>query len=396
MNANRGDSGVEGGKKLCYYLVIFYLLIDFARIQDIIPFPFRPGLFVIISMSIFVVFHNLYFFKDKQIKLIWLFFLLLSLYIPFCTNTFKAYTTAKAILMYMPYILSVIYCIDSIERLKKFMTVQVLIMIYVAISGLLNKGIGTGGYFSDENDLSLYINLMLPTCYFLFFFARKKLEKLMYGAGVIFGLASVILSFSRGGFVGLVAIAFVIWLFSPKKMMSLTVLVVLSVLIFLISGDSYLVEMSTVTDTRESTAQWRLMAWASGWRMFIDNPLGVGGSNFPYRFPEYQPEGLSRLMGGRPAHSLWFTLFPEVGIFGTLLYFILMFRNYKDLKMVSVLLRSEQSDKRYLGFLAIATIAGFAGFFTSGTFLSVLYYPYFWYMTALVVVIRRITLAYDL
>ena len=54
--------------------------------------------------------------------------------------------------------------------------------------------------------------------------------------------------------------------------------------------ESYISEMNTITDTSESTASWRLMAWSKRLRMFFDNPLGVRGNNFLVRLPELQPE----------------------------------------------------------------------------------------------------------
>ena len=120
-------------------------------------------------------------------------------------------------------------------------------------------------------------------------------------------------------------------------------------------------------------------------RMFIDNPLGVGGNNFQVRFPEYQSKIFKRGMWGRVAHSLWFTLISELGIFGILIFFMLLYYNVRDIIFLKNFRLDNREDLKYLNVLSLATFASFAGYFASGTFLSVLYYPHYWYLTAILV-----------
>jgi hypothetical protein len=42
-------------------------------------------------------------------------------------------------------------------------------------------------------------------------------------------------------------------------------------------------------------------------------------------------------------------------------------------------------DLLYLQYFSRGTIASFAGYFASGTFLSVLYSPHYWYLTGIIV-----------
>jgi uncharacterized membrane protein len=76
---------------------------------------------------------------------------------------------------------------------------------------------GPGNYFQDENDVALYINIWLPFCFYLLLIEKKKFHRLIYLTGLLSGLLAIVISFSRGGFVGLVAVGIVIWSFSKKK-----------------------------------------------------------------------------------------------------------------------------------------------------------------------------------
>ena len=159
----------------------------------------------------------------------------------------------------------------------------------------------------------------------------------------------------------------------------------LALLMFVFGGDSFRKDIGTITDTKESTANERLLSWEAGWAMFLDNPLGVGGSNFPIHFPEYQSKEFERVMWGRAAHSLWFTLIPETGIFGILIFFLIIRLNLQDIKYLYGFRENDLFSK-----FAITLYASFAGFFCAATFLSALYYPLFWYSTVLVVSARKI------
>ena len=124
--------------------------------------------------------------------------------------------------------------------------------------------------------------------------------------------------------------------------------------------------------------------------MFLDNPLGVGGNNFQVRFEEYQSGWFQRGMWGRVAHSLWFTLISELGIIGIIIYFRLLYYNLKDIFVLKKIKASSNDELRYLHYLSLAFITSFVGYFVSGTFLSVLYYPHYFYVTAMIVASRNL------
>lgn len=377
-----------------FIFVIVYLAIDYIRIQDVVPFLryIKPGMLIILALTLFFIFQgSIKYINARQTRLIAFFILILIAYVPFARNNFLAWTAAKTMLLYIPFIFSVICCVSSIDRLKILIFGLICIMIYISLYSLGHAGRGSGGYFLDENDLSLFINIWLPFCYFLFLLEKRRLMKALYALGFILGIMSVVVSFSRGGFVGLIAMSAVLWYFSPKKMLTLTIVAICALIIFMVGGETYLEEIYTVTDVQEGTADARINSWKSACDMFLDNPLGVGGNNFQARFPEYQDDRFHRGMWGRVAHSIWFTLIPETGILGTLIFLLLLRCNIKDIFTIKRL-SSLYNDPgaRYLYHVSLAMIASLAGFFASATFLSVLYYPHYWYMTAIIITVVRL------
>jgi hypothetical protein len=377
--------------RIWWFFYILYLIVDYARPQSILPIDFlRLGLVSTVVLAIFVVLRKCFFFTIRQVRLLWLFTALLALHVPFAFNTYYAFHAAKTMLLFMPFILSTVYLISTIERLRNLVYFFLLLMIAMTVQSFLNFGKGYGGWFCDENDLSLYITMWLPFCFFLFVAEKRVVRRVICATGLVIGILSIIVSFSRGGFVGLVVTFFFIWLFSPRKILSLCIIGLLIALMIIFGSESYWDEMATVTDTSESTARARLYSWLSALEMFGDYPLGVGGNNFQARFPDYQRERFSRGMWGRVSHSLWFTLIPELGIFGILIFFALMYYNFRDVLLLKKLPHQVNENIRYIHYLSLALIASMAGFFAAGTFISVLYYPHYWYMTGLIVSTIRI------
>lgn len=375
-----------------FFFTLLYLIIDYGRPQDILSIGFlKPGMIMTLILIWFLISKGkTILFHIKQIKMIWLFIMLLAAYIPFAVNNYFAYMTTKSMFLFMPFILSTIICVNSIDRLKKSIFIYVCIMIYISVYSILHLGMGSGNYFHDENDVSLYINMWIPFCYFLFFAETEKLKRIIYAGGLFIGVAGVVNSFSRGGFVGLVSIGAVCWLYSKKKLASLIVISLLALMVYSYAGDTYWTRMNTIKDTDEGTAVERKESWKTGWKMFLDNPLGVGGNNFPVRFPEYQTDYFQKGMWGRVAHSLWFTLMPELGILGIIIYVSLLYYNLKDIIFLRNINIENNPDLKYLHALSGAFLASFAGYFSSGTFLSVLYYPHYWYITGIIVAATRI------
>lgn len=379
-----------------FFFTLLFLVVDYARPQDILPIGFmRPGLIIILILVYFIISNNgLSLGMSKQTKMIWCFVVLLAVYVPFATNNHMAFITTKSMLLYMPFIISTIICVNSIERLRKIIFVYIALMFYVTIYAILHAGRGSGNYFHDENDIALYMNMCIPFCFFLFLSEREITKKIFYGAGMLLGLVTVVVTSSRGGFLGLLCVAATLWIFSPKKIISLLIICILGIGMYIYCGEEYRADMSTVTDTKENTAKSRLLSWEAGWDMFLAHPLGVGGNNFPWNFHYYQSKEFTRGMGGRQAHSLWFTLIPELGIFGIVIYFVLLYYNLKDIFYLKKIKVGNNPDLRYLHLYSLAFIASLVGFFVSATFISVLYYPHYWYMTALIVATVRISTNY--
>jgi O-antigen ligase len=138
--------------------------------------------------------------------------------------------------------------------------------------------------------------------------------------------------------------------------------------------------------------------------MFLDNPiLGVGQGNFPYVFGKYELEVTGsdesfhgRSVAGRQAHSIYFTMLPELGIIGTGIFIGMIIYIFKDLKTIRF--RSSQQNKgsspilnnNY--FLALGLEGALVAYLASGAFISILYYPNLWILMGFVLSLKKIAI----
>lgn len=376
-----------------FTLAVLYLIFDYARPQSLVPFIglFRPILVCTVFLLFALVIQGA--FKDawsRQTKLLFMFNLLIMAYIPFARNNMAAFQTSMGMLVFIPFILAVIASVNTVPRLRKFINIIIMIMFFQSLYALTHGGLGLGAYFQDENDIALFINMWLPFCFFLYSQAESPKIKLLYAAGMFTGLASIIISFSRGGFIGFVAMGAMAWFYSSKKVLAVFMVGIFAFMVYVLGGAQYMDEMSTISDTKEKTANERIMTWGAAWRMFLDNPLGVGGNNFQKSFHRYQSKEFKRGMWNRVAHSLWFTLLPELGIIGVIIFFTLLWYNLKDIFILKRLPDSENKDVKYLRAISLAFLVSLVGFFATASFLSVLYYAHYWYLTGIIAASAKI------
>lgn len=185
----------------------------------------------------------------------------------------------------------------------------------------------------------------------------------------------------------------------------------------LAAPDAYWERIKSTTDEENlsseggGTGAARLYTWGIGWEMFLHNPIiGVGQGNFPWTFEEYQGDRTwdGKSLAGRAAHSLYFTLLPELGMAGLVIFLGMLVNSFKDLKWVSLMAveYGEKRDHRAKAmdhmqevrrrnklrnalFVARALEGAFIGYLVASTFVSTLYYPTFWILVAFSVALRN-------
>ena len=388
-----------------FYLIIIYLFLEYGRPQMLVPFLrfFHLPLITIVLLTLSLFFTGKLNLKDNQTIVFMLILFEMVIHGPIAVNNYWAFQVFYSMVAtYFAY-LAIINIIDTEYKYNKLIKFWLLIFIFLAIFGYFNAnlhiakryrtGIGVGGFLGDANDFSMALNMILPFALFGIFTAKKKIEKAYFIILIFLFVFVIIITESRGGFIGLASVLLYSWIRSNKKLILGSLMLMLLLLAFIAAPPTYWDEVRSIStenteENRYGTGAQRVYAWKIGWRIFLDNPIiGVGQGNYPWRVGETEDimgvQWQQRSLAGRAAHSLYFTLLPELGIVGVVLFICLIVFSIKDLSYIKKVLKAKyciysEDESKKIYFLVLALEGSLIGFLTSSTFISTLYYPSFW------------------
>ncbi|WP_144392674.1 O-antigen ligase family protein [Pleionea sediminis] len=393
--------------KWYFIILIAFVFFDLVKPQDFIPglgmFSF-PMLLTLALSFIFVIEKKSYLRQDKGYILFILFWVLVSASILYATNTRATYGASMLLFWIgLSFVFPLAAILNNQEKLEKFIFFWLIANVMLALVVIRNGGTGPGGYMRDENDVCLALIMALPYAYFgLFMDNITKKQKALITLAAIIILTAILVTQSRGGLLGLVAVIGMFTLMSKRPVKNgllilLCTAIIGGTIISMLPPD-YISDMAGITNTEDSTADERLWSWSIGWVMYLENPFfGTGAANYPWTnhfYYEMSPmwEPGRRFMGGRAAHSVYFTVLPELGTLGTILFFAVIkviYNRCRDVrKSLSSHLDVTEFKKFYLLFSAY--LCSLIGFLIAGAFISVLYYPFIWYLLGMTLVSHRI------
>jgi O-antigen ligase len=394
--------------RLGFVLLACYFVLEYTRLTTVLPFlgAVRFQLVILILLVIVTLRAGVgSMFKLPAVRLMLAFALLCAFGVLYAPNTRAAFNQMMNILTYVfTGFLPLLAFVRNMSRLRLFLKIWVFSVGFVSVWAITHGGAGPGGFLTDENDCALVLVVALP---FALAFSFSKSESalmrwFMRGTAALLFLG-VVATFSRGGFLGLVAALGTAFLLSKKKLkiigMFLALALPLSVIAPFVIPDKYVAEMETISDKQDSTRLNRLYFWKLAWMMYQQNPVvGVGAGNYPWTVNLYEaqlpPDQIYRhqYSGGRQCHSLYFTSLSELGTVGSVIVLMLFGRALKSGFAVRHARFEIDEDLRRL---SVAFITACAGFAITAAFISVLYYPPLWHMIAFGATLQALAIQAD-
>jgi O-antigen ligase len=293
--------------------------------------------------------------------------------------------------------------IDTRARLRSFMKLLIFCGVFVAASAVLNyfrgaTGVnnsgelvriaGYGTFFSNPNELAMTVNLIMPFAVVFGLTSRgiKRLAFFLIAALLAF---AVVVSFSRGGFLGLVAIGGVLLWKAGRGRRFVTICAsVLIVGAFVVSMPSgYGDRIFTILHTNEdktNSAQERQQLLARGLDVIAHHPIiGVGVGN-------YGIYSIHQLV----AHNSYIEIAAELGLTGFAAYLVLIFAPLRSLRRIereTYARRAAWSDaERETYYISVGLQAVIISYAVCSFFQSAQYTWYLYYLVAYAASLRRI------
>ncbi|NNE66276.1 MAG: hypothetical protein HKN33_06895 [Pyrinomonadaceae bacterium] len=244
-------------------------------------------------------------------------------------------------------------------------------------------GVNIGGMFGNPNDLALHLVTMVPLAVALGVASRSVLAKLCYFTMSGLFVAGIMVTYSRGGFIGLMCVAgFLIWKLSKEnRLQVIAVAIVFFALFIALAPGNYGMRLLSIFDPSldgvGSRNQRRDLLFRSI-LVSIRNPWGIGIGNFPI-------VGIRNLV----SHNSYTQVSSELGLLGLAAYLVFLISPFRRLAAIERRLQ-DRDEGRWFYFLAIGFQASLIGFCVSSFFVSVAYNWFIYYLIAYAVAFRRI------
>jgi O-antigen ligase len=393
----RADASRQDRLGFFFPLLLAYPLFEYCRPEYPLGIPMLLSSLVLVGW--------LFDANKKWHAQTWCFLALIAL---MCVGTLLAANTPSALTQ--TYFMAVtllgtcvplIHFATSLRKIRLFINALLWAFVYCALYSITHGGVGPG--WQDENYAAALMSMAFPFAYFSIFVAERVLTRMAFAIAAALFVAATVVSFSRGGFLGMAAVLLYCLIRSPKRWPMFLVGPALAIAIAISATPAYWTEMETISDTHEKTAELRLDLWKIAFRMFQANPLtGVGPANFVWNVGDYQSaEQFARyqrsLAATLVAHSLYFELLAELGLAGVIVLGATLYRDAVDLRFVARETTEEHEsaspcpgDVRRARYYERAIAGSFIGVLVCGGFVSILYYSYLWILTAMAVSLKEV------
>jgi putative inorganic carbon (HCO3(-)) transporter len=295
-----------------------------------------------------------------------------------------------------------IVLINSRKRLYWVMLVSAGSLGLLALKDAL-FGIRTGGEFrvwgppdsflTDNNAFGLAINVSLPI---LFLLAREEKRRwLRLGLYLCFvaGVISVLLTYSRGGLLGLAMVLGSLTLYSRHKSLAIGMMIVTAGLVLCFAPPSWMDRMGEFAHGNlDATANQRLVSWGTAWNFAHDYPvMGGGFETLPdiTIYQRYQPRPLPDGLPSSGPHSIYFQLLADQGFVGLGLFLTLTACCFWTLRRVRWI-AGRFDHTRYLVNYSVMLEIAMLAFLTSGAFLGFIYLDLIYQVIGTIIVLKAL------
>ena len=258
--------------------------------------------------------------------------------------------------------------------------------------------IGTVG---DNNGVALALLMVIPFMLYLIRYTAERWVRITMWVTVGLGVVTVIATYSRGGFVGMLVLGLMLLKGSKYKIRAITAVALIGVVLIAFAPETYLDRINTIRDASDDNSfATRLVAWKINYLLALDHPfIGTGmygslswpnwikhaGDATTFLFPS--PLVLKTFV----AHSIYFQALGDTGFVGFFLFVLML--GIGLLKTVKTQ-RAARKDPalEWAGDLARATQISLVVYCVTGAALSLIYFELLYILLAVISRNHRTTL----
>jgi len=395
--------------------VTFILLFVFSIILYFRPYELIPALSGFKTMAFYVGIVTLavYFItqlalegnltaRPREVNMVLLLGVAGLLSIPMAIDPSEAWTTFSEFLIKTILIFIVLVNVLRTEkRIKLLIYLALAVSIYLCYhvindyrAGVFKLGMAETstqrvegaikGLFDNSNDLALHLVTMIPIAFVLGLENKNPLRKIVFWGTTLLMISAVIITFSRGGFIGLIVMAFVLVrkIGRRNKTMAMAALVLGVVFFLAVMPGAYAGRLATIFDSASDitgSSSQRTVVLKRSILVALRYPLfGVGLGCFHHKSEQE--------LG---THNAYTQVAAEMGIAAMVFYIIFIVHPLRKLRMMEREMFERNENSRFY-YLAIGLQASLVGYMVSSFFAAVAYQWYIYYLVAYAIALRRI------
>ncbi|HXL80162.1 MAG TPA: O-antigen ligase family protein [Pyrinomonadaceae bacterium] len=404
QRSSKGKWTLKRGHALSYAGLVLFTIVLYVR-----PAEFYPSRLTA-SMALIVALATLGFFlptqlslegtltaRPPEVNLVLLFCLTALLSIPLAINPPKAWQEFSGTFVRCVVIFVVIVNVARTKaRLKGLLLLALATGLWLSVEAINEYRLGLatvegyraggmgGGIFGNSNDMALFLVTVVPIAIALLFGSRSLARKFFFGGCAVLMVSGVVLTYSRGGFIGLlVALTFFAWKAGQRRRLEIVVVGFLIVAAFLALVPGYALRLASILIPSldpVGSSEARSGELFRSLYVAIRHPLlGIGMGNYA---PEMSYRGLV-------THNSYTQVAAEMGMAALVCYTMFIVTPLKKLGQIARETFGARVNSPFY-YLAVGLQASLIGYMVCSFFASVAYLWYVYYLVAYAVCLRRL------
>jgi putative inorganic carbon (HCO3(-)) transporter len=395
---------LKRGHKFSYAFLFAFTLVLYARPAEFYPSPVTASIALIIALVMLAFFiptqlslEGTLTARPREVNLVLLFCLAGLLSIPLALNRLEAWHEFSGNFIRCIIVFIVIVNVVRTEaRLKGLLFLALATGLWLSLGAINDYRLGLttiegyrvagrgSGIFGNPNDMALFLVTIVPVAVALACDSRQLVRKLFFAGSAIVMFVAIALTYSRGGFLGLlVGLGFFAWRVNPRRRVGIIIAGCLGVGIFLVLVPGYAIRLISIVfpnlDPVGSSDARRGELFRSLYVAIRHPLLGIGMGNYA---PEMSHRGLV-------THNSYTQVAAEMGMAALVCYTMFIVTPLKKLGQIARETFGVKDHSQFF-YLAIGLQASLLGYMVSSFFASVAYLWYVYYAVGFAICFRRI------
>ena len=387
------------------WLLCIYFLFEYVRPQSLYPvidiLPWAQ-IFLLSTLLFSITDKTVIWVSNVENKLFVLFCFIVILSGMFAFNSSLSLDYWEVMGGWIIVYFLVISIVNTEQRMLLFILAYCLFNLKMAQHGAISwaqRGfsfasfglIGSPGWFRNSGEYAIQMLIFGPIAVALVISLKEywgRYKKWILYACAATGYMAVIGASSRGAQIALAVTGLWFLLKQRNGFKGIVALCLIAAALYYILPEEQMQRFREMGD--DGSSLQRLEYWNYALNNVIPNypVLGIGYNNWLAYVWFKVPEGMGPAQTIQAVHNIFLQAASELGITGLIVFLLLVIFAFINNARTRALMKSSESSLIYN--LSYALDAGLIGYLVAGSFVTVLYYPFFWIQIAMIVMLNNV------